>query len=67
VRFTTAATAVHKLIEARDEKRLLCFQNQVASDELLIVDDLGLVPLSKTGAELCSKCSADGTTMVRRW
>jgi DNA replication protein DnaC len=52
VRFTTAAALVHELMEARDEKRLLRFQKQMASYELLIVDELGLVPLSKTGAEL---------------
>ena len=28
------------------------FQKQIASYELLIVDELGFVPLSKTGAEL---------------
>ncbi len=39
-------------MEARDEKRLLRFQKQMASYELLIVDELGFVPLSKTGAEL---------------
>src|SRR6202165_672635 len=52
VRFTTAAALVHELMEARDEKKLLRFQKQIASYELLIVDELGLVPLSKTGAEL---------------
>src|SRR5262249_27983160 len=52
VRFTTAAAIVHELMEARDEKRLLRFQKQMASYELLIVDELGFVPLSKTGAEL---------------
>lgn len=52
VRFTTAASLVHELIEAKDEKRLLRYQKQVASHELLIVDELGFVPLSKTGAEL---------------
>jgi DNA replication protein DnaC len=52
VRFTTAAALVHELMEARDEKRLLRFQKQLASYELLIVDELGFVPLSKTGAEL---------------
>jgi DNA replication protein DnaC len=52
VRFTTAAALVHELMEARDEKKLLRFQKQVASYELLIVDELGFVPLSKTGAEL---------------
>src|SRR5579883_3154298 len=39
-------------MEARDEKRLLRFQKQMAGYELLIVDELGFVPLSKTGAEL---------------
>jgi DNA replication protein DnaC len=52
VRFTTAAALVHELMEARDEKRLLRPQKQLASSELLIVDELGFVPLSKTGAEL---------------
>ena len=52
VRFTTAAALVHELIEARDERKLLRFQKQIASYELLIVDELGFVPLSKTGAEL---------------
>jgi len=52
VRFTTTAALVHELMEARDEKRLLRLQKQLASYELLIVDELGFVPLSKTGAEL---------------
>ena len=43
---------MHELIEARDEKRLLRFQKQLAKQELLIVDELGFVPLSKTGAEM---------------
>jgi len=52
VRFTTAAAMVHELLEAKDEKRLLRYQKQMASYELLIVDELGFVPLSKSGAEL---------------
>jgi DNA replication protein DnaC len=52
VRFTTTAALVGELIEARDERKLLRFQKQIASYELLIVDELGFVPLSKTGAEL---------------
>jgi DNA replication protein DnaC len=52
VRFTTASALVSELIEARDEKHLLRFQKLLASYELLIVDELGFVPLSKTGAEL---------------
>jgi DNA replication protein DnaC len=43
---------VHELIEARDEKRLLRLQRQLAAHKLLIVDELGNVPLSQTGAEL---------------
>ena len=52
VRFITAAGLVHELIEARDEKRLLRLQKQLAGQNLLIIDELGFVPLSKTGAEL---------------
>jgi DNA replication protein DnaC len=51
-RFATAAAIVHELIEARDEKRLLRLQRQLAGYELLIIDELGFVPLSRTGAEL---------------
>jgi chromosomal replication initiation ATPase DnaA len=52
VRFTTTAALVSELIEARHEKKLLRFQKQIASYELLSVDELGFVPLSKTGTEL---------------
>ena len=52
VGFTTAAALVHELMEARDERRLLRLQKQMASFKLLIIDELGFVPLSKTGAEL---------------
>jgi len=52
VGFITAAALVHELMEARDERRLLRLQKQVVSHKLLIIDELGFVPLSKTGAEL---------------
>jgi DNA replication protein DnaC len=52
VLWTTAAGLVNELIEARDEKRLLRLQRQLLKPTLLIVDELGFVPLSKTGAEL---------------
>jgi DNA replication protein DnaC len=68
VRFTTAAAMVHELIEAKDEKRLLRYQKQMAAYELLIVDELGFVPLSKTGAELLFEVFSQryerGSTMV---
>ena len=52
VGFTTTAALVHELFEARDEKRLLRLQRQLAACKLLIIDELGYVPLSPTGAEL---------------
>ncbi len=52
VRFITAAALAGELIEARDEKYLRRFQKQLAAHELPIIDELGYVPLSKTGAEL---------------
>jgi DNA replication protein DnaC len=52
VSFTTAAALVNELMEARDERRLLRVQKQMANAKLLIIDELGFVPLSKTGAEL---------------
>ena len=52
VGFVTAAALVHELMEVRDERRLLRLQKQMVSHKLLIIDELGFVPLSKTGAEL---------------
>jgi DNA replication protein DnaC len=52
VAFTTAAALVHQLMEARDERRLLKLQRDLQAVKLLIVDELGYVPLSPTGAEL---------------
>ena len=52
VGFTTASALVSELMEARDERRLLRLQKQMANYKLLIIDELGFVPLSKTGAEL---------------
>jgi DNA replication protein DnaC len=50
--FTTAASLVSQLMEARDERRLLKLQRDLAAVKLLIIDELGYVPLSPTGAEL---------------
>ena len=52
VGFTTAAALVHELMEARDERRLLNLQRQLSRLSLLIIAELGFVPLSPTGAEL---------------
>ena len=52
VTFTTAAALVSQLMEARDERRLLRLQRDLQQVKLLIIDELGYVPLSPTGAEL---------------
>ncbi len=68
VAFTTAVGLVHQLMEARDEKRLLRLQNQLQACKLLIVDELGYVPLSPTGAELLfetfSRRYEQGSTII---
>ncbi len=52
VRFFTAVNLVNSLMEARNERMLLNFQKRLAKASLLIVDELGYIPFSKTGAEL---------------
>ena len=68
VGFITAAALVHELMEARDERRLLRLQKQMANCKLLIIDELGFVPLSKTGAEvlfeLISQRYERGATLI---
>jgi DNA replication protein DnaC len=50
--FLTAHALSSQLMEARDEKRLLKLQAQMQNVKLLIIDELGYVPLSQVGAEL---------------
>jgi len=71
VSFITAAALVNELMEARDERRLLRLlrlQRQLAGVKLLIIDELGFVPLSKTGADLLfepiSQRYERGSTMI---
>lgn len=52
VLFQTAAQLVHTLTEAHDEKKLLSLQKKLKTYKILIIDELGYVPFSKTGAEL---------------
>ena len=44
VGFTTAATLIHELMEARDERRLLNLQRRLSRLYLLIIDEVGLRP-----------------------
>lgn len=43
------------MMEARDERRPLRFQKRMVSYKLLIIDEPGFVPLSKTGQKCCSR------------
>jgi DNA replication protein DnaC len=52
VYFTQAAQLVHQLIEAREERELLRFKKKLLAYDVLIIDELGFVPFSKSGAEL---------------
>ena len=67
VGFTTAAALVHELIEARDERRLLNLQRQLTRLSLLIVDELGFVPLSPPGRNCSSRSSASATSGAPSW
>jgi DNA replication protein DnaC len=68
VKFFTAAGLVTALTEARDDKALLRFTKQLTRKDLVIVDEFGYVPFSKTGAELLFEFFAEryerGSVMV---
>lgn len=52
VTFQTAASIVNSLIEAQEEKRLLKLEKKLKTVDLLVIDELGYIPLSKSGAQL---------------
>lgn len=52
VRFTTTAQLVNLLVEARDSRVLSSITTRYAQYKLLILDELGYVPLSKADSEL---------------
>jgi DNA replication protein DnaC len=52
VRYFTTTGLVTHLLEEREERRLERFQKQLERHALLVLDELGYVPFSKTGAEL---------------
>ncbi len=55
-------------MEARDERRQLRLEKQIATSKLLFVNELGFVPLSKTGVEflfeLISQHYERGATVI---
>ena len=52
VRFHRVTELVTLLIEARDERTLLGLKSRLAKLDLLVLDEFGYVPATKTGAEL---------------
>jgi DNA replication protein DnaC len=52
VRFVTAATLVTELVEARDAQELARTVGRYARVDLLIIDELAYVPLTRSDAEL---------------
>ena len=52
VRFTTAASLVTELIEAKDSRQLTSIVNRHARVDVLILDELAYLPLSRSDAEL---------------
>ena len=52
VRFFTATGLVTQLLERRQDRELERFNKQLDRLELIVLDELGYVPFSKTGAEL---------------
>jgi len=52
VRFYTATKLITELIECREERRLQRLQKQLQRLKVLVLDELGYVPFTKTGAEL---------------
>jgi DNA replication protein DnaC len=52
VRFFTATALVTQLLERRQDRELERLQKQLERLDLIVLDELGYVPFSKTGAEL---------------
>ena len=52
VRFFTVMGLVTQLLESREEHRLERLLKQIERHKLIILDELGYVPFTKTGAEL---------------
>lgn len=51
VKFFTAAGLVNTYVEAREQRQVLRLEAQLARCDLVVLDELGYIPLDKTGAE----------------
>jgi len=52
VRFYNAAALVNELLKAQDEGRVTPFINKALNHKLIVIDELGFIPFSSTGAQL---------------
>lgn len=52
VRFQSVTNLVTQLLEAREDRQLQRLQTRIEKQQLLILDEFGYVPFTKTGAEL---------------
>lgn len=51
-KFYTVAALINELIEAQEHRRLLRLQQYLAKVDLLVLDELGMVPYDKDGANM---------------
>ncbi len=58
-RFTTAAALVNELVEAKHSSQLSRALGRWSRYELIVIDELGYVPLAEVGAELLFQVIAD--------
>lgn len=59
VRFYTAAGLINDMVEAQAENRLSKLQAQLTKQDLVILDEVGFIPFSQSGAHLLFQfCSA---------
>lgn len=59
VRFFNAAALVNELLKAQEEGRIAPFINKMLKHHLIVIDELGFIPFSTTGAHLMFQlCSA---------
>ncbi len=52
VRFYRVTELVTQLLEAREERQLSRIRGQLSKLDVLVLDELGYVPMEKAGAEL---------------
>jgi len=59
VRFYNVTGLVNELLKAQQEYRLSRFMSQISKQELIVLDELGFIPFTATGAQLLFQlCSA---------